>query len=148
MMDRIFLDANVLFSAAYKADSRLRQLWHMSDVQLVSSEYAVEEARRNLELAKPANISELQSLLGRIEILPDAPTRMRLQLELADKDKPILMVAVRVRATHLLTGDVQHFGHLFGQRVHGVLIQTPAQYFRYREAKKDRENHPGLGDSR
>lgn len=136
MMDRIFLDANVLFSAAYKADSRLRQLWHMSDVQLVSSEYAVEEVRRNLELTRLENLSQLEGLLPRITILSDAPSRLRLQVELADKDKPILMAAVRARATHLLTGDVQHFGHLFGQKVHGVLVLTPGEYFRQREARE------------
>lgn len=135
-MDRVFLDANVLFSAAYKADSRLKQLWDLPDVQLVSSEYAAEEARRNLEIAKPENLRRLKSLLTEVIRLPDTPTRLRLQVELADKDMPILMVAVRARATHLLTGDVTHFGHLFGQIVHGVLILTPAQYFRQREARE------------
>ena len=138
-MDRVFLDANVLFSAAYKADSRLKQLWDLPDVQLVCSEYAAEEARRNLELVKPDSISILEGLLAKITILPDSPTRLRLQAEIADKDKPILMVAVRARATHLLTGDVQHFGHLFGETVHGVRILTPARYFRHREARREFE---------
>lgn len=134
-MDRVFLDANVLFSAAYKADSRLRRLWNLPDVQLVSSEYATEEAQRSLALVRPDNISHLESLLAKLTILPDAPTRLRLQVELADKDKPILLMAVRAHATHLLTGDVQHFGHLFGKTVHGVRIMTPAQYLRQREAR-------------
>lgn len=138
-MDRVFLDANVLFSAAYKADSRLKQLWDLPDVQLVSSEYAAEEARRNLELAGTDNINGFQSLLDKMTILPDAPTRLRLQVELADKDKPILIAAVRAHATHLLTGDVTHFGHLFGKKVHGVLILTPARYFRHREARREFE---------
>jgi len=33
-------------------------------------------------------------------------------------------------ATHLITGDVRHFGRYFGQRVLGVLVMPPAQYLR------------------
>jgi predicted nucleic acid-binding protein len=47
-MDRLFLDANVLFSAAYKTDARLREFWKLKDVVLCSSRYALEEARSNL----------------------------------------------------------------------------------------------------
>jgi predicted nucleic acid-binding protein len=47
-LDRVFLDANVLFSAAYHAESGLARLWDREGVQLVTAEYAVEEARRNL----------------------------------------------------------------------------------------------------
>jgi predicted nucleic acid-binding protein len=47
-MDRLLLDANVLFSAAYMADARLRELWRLRDVELWTSRYALEEARVNL----------------------------------------------------------------------------------------------------
>lgn len=47
-MHRLFLDANVLFSAAYKGDARVRRLWRLDDVVLYSSRYALEEARFNL----------------------------------------------------------------------------------------------------
>ena len=46
-MDKLFLDANILFSAAYRANAGLLRLWTL-DVQLLSSSYALEEARRNL----------------------------------------------------------------------------------------------------
>lgn len=48
-MDRLFLDANVLFSAAYRPDAGLLQLWKIKNVILCSSAYALEEARINLE---------------------------------------------------------------------------------------------------
>jgi uncharacterized protein len=47
-MNRLFLDANILFSAAYRSDAGLLQLWKVSDVMLCSSRYALEEARINL----------------------------------------------------------------------------------------------------
>ena len=47
-MDRVFLDADALFSAAYRTDSDLGRLWEL-DIELITSEYAIEEARRNLD---------------------------------------------------------------------------------------------------
>jgi hypothetical protein len=47
-MDRLFLDANVLFSAAYKTNTALLQLSKLKDVALFSSRFALEEARINL----------------------------------------------------------------------------------------------------
>ena len=42
---RVFLDANVLYSAAYLEGSRLEQLWGLERVELISSGYAVEEVK-------------------------------------------------------------------------------------------------------
>src|SRR5258708_27693879 len=39
-MDRLFLDANVLFSAAYRVDAGLVQLWKLKNVTLRSSHAA------------------------------------------------------------------------------------------------------------
>ena len=49
---------------------------------------------------------------------------------LPDKDQPILIAALDARATHLLTGDLQHFGPYYGHTVEGVLILPPGQYLR------------------
>ena len=42
-MDRVFLYANVLFSAVYTSDFRLRSLWSLPATKLVTSELALEE---------------------------------------------------------------------------------------------------------
>jgi hypothetical protein len=47
-------------------------------------------------------------------------------VRLPEKDRPVLLAAVAGGATHLITGDVTHFGPLLGQKVEGVLIQRPA----------------------
>jgi predicted nucleic acid-binding protein len=47
-VDRVFLDANVLFSAAYRSDSGLLKLWKLKRTKLITSTYALEEARTNL----------------------------------------------------------------------------------------------------
>lgn len=128
-MDRVFLDANILLSAAYKPTSRLRELWTIPHVKLLSSSYAVVEAEVNLARAKAAAVKELKGLLKEIHIV-DLPEQLTLppEITLVEKDRPILLAAMSVKATHLLTGDKLHFGHLFGTCVEGVLILPPADY--------------------
>jgi len=70
-VNRVFLDANVLLSAAWQSAAALQRLWRLDGVQLLSSGHAVEEARRNLDTSADG------------------------------------------RATHLLTGDWEHFGPYF-----------------------------------
>ena len=130
-MDVLFLDANVLFSAAYRADSGLRRLWRLVDVRLVTSAYVAEEARRNLEPGEQRQ--QLRALLELVEVVEsgfvrDHPVVER--VELPEKDVPVLVAAVELGATHLLTGDGRHFGKLFGHRVGGVLVIRPAEYLR------------------
>jgi uncharacterized protein len=135
-MDRLFLDANVLFSAAYKLDSRLLQLWKFKDVGLCSSRYALEEARCNLqdEIQQRA----LRNLSGTLHLFEAADRGLPRGLSLPDKDAPIFLAAVEARATHLLTGDVQPFGQYFGSRFEGVVIMLPGQYFKVRERNPKR----------
>ena len=129
-MDRVFLDANVLFSAAYRARSGLRKLWQLDGVTLLTSDYAMQEAHRNLDTAVQRR--RLESLVAGVELVvcqtSDAP--LPSGIILPDKDRPILAAAVHARATHLLTGDVTHFGKYFGTTAGGVTILRPAEYLR------------------
>lgn len=130
-MDRVFLDANILFSVAYKPTSRLRTLWTLPHVTLLSSSYTVAEAQVNLARAKPEAVEELDNLLQQVLIVK-VPENSVLppEITLVEKDRPILQTAINVKATHLLTGDRQHFGHLFGARIERVLILPPAEYLK------------------
>jgi hypothetical protein len=65
-MDRLFLDANVLFSAAFKIDVRLLLLWKLRNVTLCSSQYALQEARINL--AREDQRSRLTALSGSLQL--------------------------------------------------------------------------------
>ncbi len=141
-MDLVFLDTNVLFSAAYRPDARLRRLWKLPDAELITSAYAVEEARRNLD--SPKQRLDLEKLLRTVKVMAATPVDrplLRLRsgqglsaVELPDKDLPILLAAIDAKATHLLTGDFSHFGSYYGQAVEGVLILPPADYLRTRRS--------------
>lgn len=134
-MDRLFLDANVLFSAAYRPDSGLRRLWILPDVQWVTSEYAAEEARVNL--ADDTQRQRLNKLLRETIFVPAMPAAtLPGDLDLPEKDRPILLAAIEARATHLLTGDKLHFGKLFGRDTSGVRILPPGDYLWMRHSAK------------
>ena len=132
-MDKIFLDANVLFSAAYRSQAGLHRLWQLEGVELITSAFAAEEARRNLSDEKSRK--RLRTILESVRVFTRIPRAAApLEIDLPDKDQPILLAALHAGATHLLTGDKQHFGAYFGRRIQGVLILPPAEYFRRREA--------------
>ena len=127
MTDRVFLDANVLFSAAWLDQSGLTKLWHRSDTALVASRLAVAEARRNLDTdSQRARLDALAVPLILVDAPPDAT--LPADVRLAAKDVPILLAAIEAAATHLLTGDRKHFGHLYGRTIAGVKILAPATY--------------------
>ena len=129
-MDRVFLDANVLYSAAYLERSGLARLWTLDDVELLTSAYGLEEARRNLAMDRPEAVTRLERLCAAISTV-DAPQALKLpaNVQLDDKDQPILLAAIHGRADYLLTGDARHFAHLYGKRIATVLVLRPALYF-------------------
>ena len=133
MTQRVFLDANVLFSAAWSADAGLGRLWKLSDVVLVCSRHAVAEAERNLDTGtRRARLLRLIASLAFIEAPPGVA--LPAGAELVSKDAPILLAAIEAHATHLLTGDRRHFGHLYGKSINGVKVLTPADFLKnYKE---------------
>ena len=128
-MDRVFLDANILFSAAYGL-STLDRLWGLSKEKkciLIVSQYVIEEARRNLTTKK--QLRKLESYLIGMEIAQEADPNMDCPMVLPDEDKPVLMAAVSAKADYLLTGDIPHFGKYFGKETMGVKILRARDYF-------------------
>jgi len=129
-MGRLFLDANVLFSVAYRSDAGLLELWKLRDVALCSSRYALEEARVNF--SNEGQRARLVRLTEKVQFFDAAQRELPRGVALPEKDVPILLAAIEARATHLLTGDVRHFGSYFGKRIEGILVLPPGAYLRRR----------------
>jgi len=128
--DRLFLDANVLFSASYSERSIVRRIWSFGprQVVLLTSEYKIDEARRNL----PDHAdSELAVVLRAVQTVP-APGKRDWtdfpEIVLTAKDRPILQAVIAAQATHLITGDRKHFGRYIGQRIGTLLVMSPDMY--------------------
>jgi len=120
---RLFLDANVLFAAAWQ-EGRSRALFDLARrgrYTLCTSAYALEEARRNLQAKRPEALPTLEGLLEYLTLVAEprlALIQKALEWGLPPKDAPILAAAWEARASALVTGDQQHFGHLYGQTPH------------------------------
>jgi predicted nucleic acid-binding protein len=122
----IFLDANVLISAAWKEGSEIAQIWRMEGLRLVTSNYVMGEVQRNLR--QISQIERLRRLMRSVQILsfeklPEIP----LEIELPEKDRPVLAGAIKAQADHLLTGDKRHFGPFYGKTIFGVRITAPTE---------------------
>ncbi|TDB36913.1 MAG: PIN domain-containing protein [Actinobacteria bacterium] len=133
-MERVFLDANVLVSAALKPESQLGTLWARADVRLLASPYVLAEARRNC--AAPEFAVQLEALIAPLVVLPTEPADFAIEGDpgLPDKDRPILLAAIVAGSDWLLTGDMRHFGGCLGTRVHGVQIALPDEFLRRLQA--------------
>lgn len=130
-MDRLFLDANILFSAAYLPDAGMLKIWKLKGVLLFASRHAIQEARANLEEA--AQRDRLARLVEDVQLFEMSMDPLPAGISLPDKDVPILLAAINARATHLLTGDLRHFGVYMNKKVEGLVIQLPGEYLRTRK---------------
>jgi predicted nucleic acid-binding protein len=126
---RIFLDANILFSAAY-SDAALR--WLVKDLKsascsLITDRYVLEEALRNLALQRPEAVPRLHELVGSLTIVPTHLSSRMIppDIHLPDKKIPVLASAIDAGCNILMTGDSRHFGPLFNRTIGGVLIHSP-----------------------
>lgn len=129
---RLFLDANILFTAAHNPKGKSALVIELGQAglwQLVTSTYALEEARRNLALKFPDGLERLGVLSQSLRITTDTanaecPTR------LPEKDCPIYRAAHTCRADVLLTGDIRDFGFLMNDpsKAGGMLVQTVADF--------------------
>src|SRR4030043_148339 len=94
----IFLDANILFSAAYGSPA-LERLWDeaaQGRYLMIASSYVVEEARRNLD--KASHRIALEKCLSQEKLVPEADPGMSCPIPLPEKHLPVLMAGGNARA--------------------------------------------------
>ena len=126
---RIFLDANILFSAA-KSAGAVRELLARSQAAghaLCADAYVIAEAERNLAVKAPESLRVFDAMLARIEVAGFEATALPGDVAslLPEKDRPVLAAAIRLRCEALVTGDRAHFGALYGHTLQGVAIHSP-----------------------
>jgi uncharacterized protein len=126
---RVFLDANILFSAA-KSDGAVRKLLRLlleCKHECWVDDYVVGEARRNLTAKNPETLEVFEALIVQLRIAPVQMTDLPPpEINwLAEKDRPVLAAAVRLRCDALVTGDRTHFGTGYGKVFGGVTIHSP-----------------------
>jgi predicted nucleic acid-binding protein len=118
---RVFLDANVLFSASNAGSNIARLLdWLCQQGEAVSSAVAVEEARKNIELKRPQWLTGFSRVRTQVELVPASVFALPVPLDA--KDVPLLCAAIAARCEYFVTGDKRDFGHLDGRTVLGVQV--------------------------
>jgi len=125
---RIFLDSNVLFTAAHNPEGKASlaiELCAGSNWEVVTSAYCLAEARWNLERKHPEALGQLSEILRAVRLVPDVAGE-RCALSLPEKDRPVFAAAQRWKATHFLTGDRRHFGPYMNKPrdTMGIVVQT------------------------
>jgi uncharacterized protein len=132
---RVFLDANILFSAA-KSDGAIRQLLRkltLAKHTLVADSYVQTEAQRNIAAKADAQaVHDLDTLLSQIEVstvqfAQSSPALQTAALWLPEKDRPVLLAAMVLACDVLVTGDSTHFGPGYGKLFEGVTVCSPRQ---------------------
>jgi predicted nucleic acid-binding protein len=128
---RVFLDATVLFSAARNPDGANRNLLRVAekrgDVLLLSTWVVIDEADIKLMYLQEPNVrTELARLVeSHVEKSPLPPVELVQQMLLLTpdpEDAPVLAGALSARADWLVTSNKDHFKHLYGRTVRGVLV--------------------------
>ncbi len=130
---RIFLDANILFSAAKSAGAVRGLLGWLEGAghTLRADDYVVAEARRNLEVKGQDALGSLDALLAGIEVARFRRDDGGLQVAalLPERDRPVFAAAIRLGCHALVTGDRTRFRRLGGRNVRGITIHSPRSIY-------------------
>lgn len=133
--DKVFVDANVWFSAFYKEGvcSKLLRKFKENDKEIVISEQVLEEIIRNIKLKIPnalelviEAIKELDPTVVKNPLAED----LKLYCDLAKlHDLPILVSAIKYDCQYLITGNKKDFNGLKINKRCSLQILTPAEYY-------------------
>lgn len=126
---RVFLDANILFSAA-RSNGAVRRLLEMllaAGHECCVDGYVIEEARRNLDSKAPEGLAVMDALVSRLHVAGVQTHGFSFETDppLPPDDRPVLAAAIQNRCEALVTGDRTHFGGLYGKKIQGVAIHSP-----------------------
>lgn len=121
---KIFLDANILYSAS-RPKSLMADFVHylIKHFKCLTNNYAIEEARRNIEINEKQNLSNLSKLVASLNLIKELAPLPNINLK--QKDHPIICGAIAGKCSHLLTSDRKDFGIFFNKTINTVKIVSP-----------------------
>lgn len=119
-MDRIFLDASILFSAAQVMNG-LHPLWEIAEqgrCKFFSSHYAIEKAKRNLYDKKLKE--RLEQLLSTVNIVLEVDQRAYCPVHLTESSRAVLLSAISSGSDYLITAELSSYTEILGKQISGV----------------------------
>ena len=136
-ISKIFLDSNVILSGLISDKGPPRIILDVLTLRLPflmgsTGEYNLIEIERTLKKKMPGLLSVYKRYLPslNLKVIPlPRPAEIRESSgQIADKDIPVLISAIRGKADFLITGDKQHFERLKTSRKYPFKIITPSEF--------------------
>lgn len=135
-MHRLFLDANIFFTATYSSQGASRALFDLAQqkkILLTTNTYALAEAKKNIEY-KIGNQSlplffHLISLLIRVSTTEiKINDRKKYKTFIEEKDIPILLGALQTKTDYLITLDRGFKNTALMKKIFPLRILLPGEY--------------------
>lgn len=129
---KLFLDTSVLLAGAGSAKGASRFVVERAracDWELLTAEYCVEEAKRNVaKLGARAGGALVSVFLPKLLVAPTELIFDKILVFPKAKDRPVLLSALGCRADFMLTLDEADFQGVIGDRVYDPEIRSPGQF--------------------
>ncbi len=142
-MWRVFVDTSVFFSACYSQTGASFEIFRLAlsgSIQLVTSEYVLEETRRNLIKKSPEDLSrfqEFQLLVGFEVATPSKQAILKVAEYTELKDAPVVAAAQSAAVDFLVSLDRRHLvGQARVTEQSGISVLLPEELLRFLRAKE------------
>jgi predicted nucleic acid-binding protein len=134
---RVFLDSNVILSGLLSERGAPRILLDLLSLRLPlligsTGRYNLIEIERNLKRKMPSLLFLYKAYLPKLNLkvipLPRPEDIRDFSGQIAEKDIPVLISAIRSKADFLVTGDKQHFGKMKELDKYPFHVLTPSEF--------------------
>jgi predicted nucleic acid-binding protein len=134
---RVFLDSNVILSGLLSERGAPRIMLDLLSLGLpflmgATGRYNLIEIERNLKKKMPSLLFLYKAYLPKLNLkvipLPRPEEVRDFSGQIAEKDIPVLISAIRSKADFLVTGDKQHFGKMKELDKYPFHILTPSEF--------------------
>jgi predicted nucleic acid-binding protein len=134
---RVFLDSNVILSGLLSERGAPRIILDLLSLRLPfligsTGRYNLIEIERNLKNKMPSLLFLYKAYLPKLNLkvipLPRPEDRRDFSGQIAEKDIPVLISAIRRKADFLVTGDKQHFGKMKELDKYPFHVLTPSEF--------------------
>ena len=111
---KVFLDSNVVFSAAYSGKEKSRsylffELQNLSIIKIYISNLVKFESVHNIKIKKPEKLDFLNELLNKADTIEDVDVYYEFAKTLPENDRIILSSAIYHNVDFFITGNTKDF---------------------------------------
>jgi predicted nucleic acid-binding protein len=134
---RVFIDSNVILSGLLSERGAPRIILDLLSLRLPfligsTGRYNLIEIERNLKNKMPSLLFLYKAYLPKLNLkvipLPRPEDIRDFSGQIAEKDIPVLISAIRSKADFLVTGDKQHFGKMKELDKYPFHVLTPSEF--------------------